>query len=32
MIARIWHGRVSLDKAQQYLRLMREVALPDGGR
>jgi hypothetical protein len=29
MIARRWHGRVPVAKAQEYLRLMREVALPD---
>jgi heme-degrading monooxygenase HmoA len=29
MIARRWHGRVPASKAQDYLRLMREVALPD---
>lgn len=29
MIARVWHGRVSLEKADEYLRLMREVALPE---
>ena len=29
MIARRWHGRVPEAKAEEYLRLMREVALPD---
>jgi hypothetical protein len=29
MIARRWHGRVPAAKADEYLRLMREVALPD---
>ena len=29
MIARRWHGRVSAAKAEDYLTLMREVALPD---
>ena len=29
MIARIWHGRVPLDKADRYLDLMRTVAIPD---
>jgi heme-degrading monooxygenase HmoA len=29
MIARTWHGAVPTDKADEYLRLMREVALPD---
>ncbi|MBN2624313.1 MAG: antibiotic biosynthesis monooxygenase [Acidimicrobiales bacterium] len=29
MIARIWHGEVKQDRADEYLRLMREVALPD---
>jgi hypothetical protein len=29
MIARRWHGRVPAAKAGEYLRLMREVALPD---
>jgi hypothetical protein len=28
-IARIWHGRVTSAKAAAYLKLMREVALPD---
>jgi hypothetical protein len=28
-IARIWHGVVPTAKADAYLRLMREVALPD---
>jgi hypothetical protein len=29
MIARRWHGRVPAAKAEEYLKLMREVALPD---
>jgi heme-degrading monooxygenase HmoA len=29
MIARHWHGRVPAAKADDYLRLMQEVALPD---
>ncbi|MBA3525850.1 MAG: antibiotic biosynthesis monooxygenase [Sphingomonas sp.] len=29
MIARRWHGRVRADKADEYLRLMREVGLAD---
>ena len=29
MIARRWHGRVRTDQAEEYLRLMREVGLPD---
>lgn len=29
MIARIWHGRVPADKADEYLARMRAVALPD---
>jgi hypothetical protein len=29
MIARRWHGRVPAAKAEEYLALMREVALPD---
>jgi hypothetical protein len=29
MIARRWHGRVPASKADEYLRLMREVGLPD---
>src|SRR5687768_1427552 len=29
MIARRWHGRVPAAKAEAYLALMREVALPD---
>ena len=29
MIARRWHGRVPADTADQYVRLMREIALPD---
>src|ERR1700730_315644 len=28
MIARLWHGAVSAAKAEQYLELMRSVALP----
>lgn len=29
MIARRWHGRVPATKAEQYLRLMKEVGLAD---
>jgi len=29
MIARRWHGRVPADKAEEYLRLMQAVGLPD---
>jgi len=29
LIARTWHGRVPLAKSDEYLRLMREVAIPD---
>ena len=29
MIARRWHGRIPAEKAEDYLRLMRDVALPD---
>ena len=29
MIARKWHGRISAASAEDYLRLMREVGLPD---
>ena len=29
MIARRWHGRVPVAKAEEYLALMRGVALPD---
>ena len=29
MIARRWHGRVPASKAEEYLGLMRDVALPD---
>jgi hypothetical protein len=29
MIARIWQGHVPVAKAQAYLKLMHEVALPD---
>ena len=29
MIARRWHGRVPAAKADEYLRLMAEVGLPD---
>jgi hypothetical protein len=29
MIGRRWHGRVPAAKAEEYLRLMREVGLPD---
>jgi heme-degrading monooxygenase HmoA len=28
-IARIWHGRVPREKSDEYLHLMRTVALPD---
>ena len=31
MIARRWHGRVPAAKADEYLRLMTEVGLPDYG-
>jgi hypothetical protein len=29
MIARIWHGAVPVAKAQEYLHLMRTIALPE---
>ncbi|HEC11488.1 MAG TPA: antibiotic biosynthesis monooxygenase [Acidimicrobiales bacterium] len=29
MIARIWRGEVPLDRSEEYLTRMREVALPD---
>ena len=29
MIARIWHGVVPTSKADQYLELMRSIALPE---
>ena len=29
MIARRWHGRVPAEKGREYLRLMKEVGLPD---
>lgn len=29
MIARRWHGRVPAEKAEPYLVLMRDVAIPD---
>lgn len=29
MIVRLWHGVTPLSKAADYLKLMREVALPD---
>ena len=29
MIARRWHGRVPIAQADEYLALMRDVALPD---
>ena len=29
MIARRWHGRVPAVKAEEYLRLMEQVGLPD---
>jgi hypothetical protein len=29
MIARRWHGRIPTEKAEEYLRLMREVGLAD---
>jgi hypothetical protein len=29
MIARRWHGRIPAGKAEEYLGLMRDVALPD---
>jgi hypothetical protein len=29
MIARMWHGAVPLEKAEQYLTLLRTIAIPD---
>jgi heme-degrading monooxygenase HmoA len=29
MIARMWHGRVPVAKSDEYLKLMRRVAIPD---
>lgn len=29
MVARIWHGVVPISKADEYLRLMRRIAIPD---
>jgi heme-degrading monooxygenase HmoA len=29
MIARIWHGEVPAEKSEEYLRLMRTIAVPD---
>ena len=29
MIARIWHGMVPISKGEEYLDLMRRIALPD---
>ena len=29
VIARRWHGRVPAERAEDYLKLMREIALPD---
>jgi heme-degrading monooxygenase HmoA len=29
MIARIWHGATPICKGDEYLKLMREVAIPD---
>jgi heme-degrading monooxygenase HmoA len=29
MIARIWHGAVPREKSESYLKLMRDVALPE---
>ena len=29
MIARMWHGAVPLEKAEQYLLLLRTIAIPD---
>jgi len=28
-VVRVWHGRVASQRAEEYLRLMREVAVPD---
>jgi hypothetical protein len=29
MIARMWHGMVPISKADEYLKLMRRIALPE---
>ena len=29
MITRIWHGRTTVAKADEYLHLMRSIAIPD---
>jgi hypothetical protein len=29
MIARLWHGTVSLEKSAEYLHRMRTIAIPD---
>ncbi len=29
MITRIWHGMTSVEKSEEYLHLMRTVAIPD---
>jgi heme-degrading monooxygenase HmoA len=29
MIARMWHGRVPVAKSDEYLKLMRTIAIPD---
>ena len=29
MIARIWHGRVPVEKSEEYLEKMRSIGLPD---
>ncbi|MEM9773295.1 MAG: antibiotic biosynthesis monooxygenase [Chloroflexota bacterium] len=29
MITRTWHGRTHISKAEEYLKLMRTVAIPD---
>jgi len=29
MIARRWHGRIPASKAEEYLRLMKDIGLPD---
>lgn len=31
MIARRWHGMVPIEKAEAYLKLMKDVAIPDYG-
>ena len=28
-LVRIWHGRVASDRAEEYLQLMQDVAIPD---